>query len=294
MTEIPLKTYWLLLKETFQEWLRDDASRISAALAYYSIFSMAPLLLIAISISGLLFGEEAARGVIEEQLTGAMGPESASTIEEMIESAKRSGGNVAMTLVGIGVILFSASGVFAQLKAALNTIWNVEKREDAGWKALVIDRFLSLSMVLSVAFLLLVSLILSTVLNSVTGWISQTLPLHPAFWQLTGALISFAVVTILFALIFKVLPDVEVRWKDIWTGALLTAALFTVGKFLLALYLGREGADSAHGAAGAVILILSWVYYTANIVLFGAEFTQVYARHHGRRIVPTELAQRAT
>lgn len=285
---------WPLLKETFEEWKNDDASRISAALAYYSVFSLAPLLLIAISLAGVFLGEEAARGAVEQQLQGTLGEQPAETVNSMVESTKKEGSNILMTFVGVGVILFSASGLFAQLKKALNDIWNVETKPDAGIMDLVKARFLSLSMVLVIAFLLLLSLVLSTALGFFSDTINHVLPVHPVIWHLAAGVISFAMVTVLFAMLFKVLPDAHIEWRDVWIGAAITAGLFTVGKFLLGLYLGREAASSAHGAAGAVILILSWVFYTANILLFGAEFTQVFARFRGRKIEPDRtIAQKA-
>ena len=282
-----------LLKETFKEFMEDKAMRLSAALAYYSVFSLAPLLIISISIAGAIFGEDAARGAIEYQLSGAIGSESALAVQEMIDSANKSGSNVLMTIVGFGILFVTASGVFAQLKDAMNTVWDLEQKPGLGIKGLVKGRLMALSMVLVIGFLLLVSLVLSTATAAMTDWLGNALPIPGFIFQALSFVISIAVVTLLFAMIFKILPDAEVQWQDVWSGALLTAALFSVGKLLLALYLGREGAASAYGAAGALILLLSWVYYSANILLLGAEFTQVYARRRGRRIQPTEAAVRA-
>lgn len=277
--------YFELIKQAGADWLEDKAMRLSAALAYYSVFSLAPLLIVAISIAGLVFGQEAASGAIEEQLTSSIGKESASAVEEMIESTKKSGDNVLMTVLGSVVLLISASGVFAQLKDAMNTIWEIEPTKGDGFKKLVLGRLLSLGMVLVIGFLLLISLVASTAMAAVNTYASGLVPIHPAIWQTVTFLISFIGATVLFALIFKVLPDAVIEWKDVWVGAAITALLFSIGKFLLGLYLGREGAESTYGAAGALLLVLTWVYYTSNIVLFGAEFTQVYSRERGHKIM---------
>ena len=282
-----------LLKETFKEFMEDKAMRLSAALAYYSVFSLAPLLIIAISIAGTIFGEDAARGAIEEQLTGTVGRDAAIAVQDMLKSASQDANSWLMTLVGFAILLVTASGVFAQLKDAMNTVWDLEPKPGRGIKGLLKSRLLALSMVLVIGFLLLVSLILSAATAAVTNWLGGALPIPGFVFQILSFTVSLGVITVLFAMIFKILPDAEVQWKDVWSGAFLTAGLFSIGKLLLALYLGRESAASAYGAAGALILLLSWVYYSANILLLGAEFTQVYARRRGRRIQPTEAAMRA-
>jgi len=281
-----------LLKETFSEFMEDKAMRLSAALAYYSVFSLAPLLLIAISIAGAIFGEDAARGAIEEQLTGTVGRESAVAVQGMLQSAVRDGDSGIMGLVGFAILLITASGVFAQLKDAMNTVWGLEKKPGLGIKGLVKGRVVALSMVFGIGFILLVSLVISAAIAAATKWLGDALPIPGFLFQILSFAISIGVVTLLFAMIFKVLPDAKVQWRDVWMGALLTAILFSIGKLLLSLYLGREGAASAYGAAGALILLLSWVYYSANILLLGAEFTQVYARHRGRNIQPAKSAIR--
>mgnify|MGYP003678756058 CR=1 FL=1 len=281
-----------LLKETFSEFMEDKAMRLSAALAYYSVFSLAPLLLIAISIAGAIFGEDAARGAIEEQLTGTVGRESAVAVQGMLQSAVRDGDSGIMGLVGFVILLITASGVFAQLKDAMNTVWGLEKKPGLGIKGLVKGRVVALSMVFGIGFILLVSLVISAAIAAATKWLGDALPIPGFLFQILSFAISIGVVTLLFAMIFKVLPDAKVQWRDVWIGALLTAILFSIGKLLLSLYLGREGAASAYGAAGALILLLSWVYYSANILLLGAEFTQVYARHRGRNIQPAKSAIR--
>lgn len=287
-----VSVFWNLTKQTAGQWQKDNARRISAALAYYSVFSLAPLLLIAVAVAGIVFGEQAAQGAIEEKLEGAIGRDSAVAVEEMVESARRTGENGTVAVIGIGLLLFSATGVFAQLKEAMNSVWGIREKPGQGIRSFLTSRFLSLSMIVVIAFLLVVSLMVSTFLTVAGDWVGGILAVHPVLWRVVSFVAALAIITFLFALVFKVLPDARIQWRDVWTGAFLTALLFSIGKFLLALYLGREGAASAPGAAGALILILSWVFYTSNIILFGAEFTQVWARHRGREIMPTDRAYR--
>ena len=279
-----------LIKDTFKEFVADKAMRLSAALAYYSVFSLAPLLIIAISIAGSIYGEDAARGAIEYQLKDAIGGDAARVVQEMVKAAYLDDKGTLMTVVGVVILLATASVVFAQLKDAMNTIWGIGVKPGRGVKGFVRTRLLALSMVLVIGFLLLVSLGITTATAAATNWMSNSLPIPSFIFQTLSFLVSLGVVTVLFALIFKILPDADIRWREVWIGALITAILFTIGKLLLSLYLGREGAASAYGAAGALILLLSWVYYSANILLLGAEFTQVYARRSGRRIEPKKNA----
>ncbi|MGJ8655593.1 MAG: YihY/virulence factor BrkB family protein [Akkermansiaceae bacterium] len=285
-----LSTPLKLFKQTFKAWQGDNAMRLSAALAYYSVFSLAPLLLISISVAGIVFGEEAARGVIEGQLEGSIGESSAIAVQEMIDSARSSGNNVFMTFIGSALLLFTASGVFAQLKEAMNVIWEVRPNPSRGIFNLVKARLLSFSMVIVVAFLLLISLVLSAALGAATDWLGSLLTIPVYVWQCVAFVISVGMITVLFAMIFKILPDAKVEWRDVWLGGFLTAVFFTIGQFLLALYLGREETASTYGAAGAFILLLLWIYYTTNILLFGAEFTKTYAEFKNRRIRPAKGA----
>ena len=280
-----------IFKDTGKAFMADKAMRLSAALAYYSIFSLAPLLIVAISIAGTIFGDKAARGAVERELTGAIGQDAAATVQEMIVGVNSGGKNGIMALVGIGILLLTASGVFAQLKDAMNTVWNIRPKSGRGIMVLVWDRLLSLAMVLVIGFLLLVSLRLSAVVTAAVTWLGALLPVHPFILVVVNASVSLAVVTLLFAMIFKILPDAEIGWRDVWEGAFITACLFSFGKFLLAIYLARQSGNSAYGAAGALILVLTWVYYSANILLLGAEFTQVLARARGRRIQPSKIGE---
>lgn len=275
---------WVLLKSAAAGFMADKALRLSAALAYYSVFSFAPLLIVAIAIAGSIFGEEAARGAIKYELAGALGPQTAATVEEMIKGAGQANHGKVMAYVGFAVLLVSASGVFAQLKDALNTVWNITPAGKSGVVSFLKDRVLSLAMVMSIGFLLLVSLVLSATIAAAHHWIAVAMPIPEFAWRALNSTVSLAVITLLFAMIFKFLPDAAIRWRDVWTGAFLTSCLFSVGKFLLALYLGRPETASTYGAAGAVVLILMWVYYSSGILLFGAEFTQAYAKAKGRTI----------
>jgi membrane protein len=279
-----------LIKESFSDWSEDKASRLAAALAYYTVFSISPLLVIAIAIAGQVFGQEAAQNQIVGQIQGLVGRESAEAIQGMIENARRPSASLFAASVGVITLLLGASGVFGQLQDALNTIWEVMPRSDRGIMGTIKDRFFSFTMVLGVGFLLLVSLIISAALSALNNFMTGLLPGIEIVWQILNFIISFGVITVLFALIFKVVPDVEIAWGDVWIGALVTALLFTLGKFAIGLYLGNSAVTSTYGAAGALVVILLWVYYSAQILFLGAEFTQVYANKYGSRIVADKNA----
>lgn len=279
-----------LLKDTFTEWQEDKASRLAAALAYYTVFSLAPLLIIAIAIAAVVFGQEAAQGKIVNQLDGLLGLQGAEAVQEMIKNSSRetNQGTIA-TIISVGLLLFGASGLFGQLQDSLNTIWEVAPNPNRGVMGFIRDRFLSFSMVLGIGFLLLVSLMLSAGLSAVGNYFGHLLPGLP-FIQFLNFALSFGVVTVLFALIYRVLPDAKIAWGDVWIGAAITSLLFTVGKLLLGLYLGNGSVGSTYGAAGSFVVLLLWVNYSAQILFFGAEFTQVYANKYGSRIVPSKNA----
>ncbi len=280
-----------LLKETWKEWQEDKASRLAAALAYYTAFSIAPLLVIAIAIAAIVFGEEAAQGQLATQLGTLVGKEAAAAIESLIEtSAQQSTQGTIATIISIALLFFGASNIFTQLQDALNTIWEVAPKPGRGIKGLVKDRILSFGMVLGIGFLLLVSLILSTVLAVVGNYLGHMMPGLHFLWSILNFLISFGVITLLFALMFKFLPDVKITWGDVSIGAAITALLFTIGKSLMSLYLGNSSVGSTYGAAGSLVVLLLWVNYSAQILFFGAEFTQVYANKYGSRIVPAKNA----
>jgi membrane protein len=285
-----IKSGFELLKETGSDWLDDKAPRLAASLALYTLMSLAPLLILVVSVAGLWFGEEAARGQIAHQLAGVLGDKGALAVQAILANAKTPSSGVLGTVVGLGLALFGASGVFGEMQGTLNEIWDVDARPGRGVWGFVRDRFFSFTLVLGVAFLLLVSLVLSAVLAAVGAYFSQALPGGAAVWQILNAAISFGVTAILFAVIYKVVPDVTVRWRDVWVGATATAALFTLGKLAIALYVGRSTVASPFGAAGSVVALVVWVYYSAQILFFGAELTQVWARRHGARITPTKNA----
>jgi membrane protein len=279
-----------LFKATFSDWKEDKASRLAAALSYYTIFSLAPLLTICIAIAGSVFGRDAARGLVKDQVERLMGAQSADAIQSMLIDASKPSKGIVASAIGVLTLLLGASGVFGQLKDGLDTIWEIEPKPGRGIVALVRDRFLSLAMVVGIGFLLLVSLIISASLAALGKIADGSLPLKPFVLEILNSIVAFIIATVLFALIYKVLPDVEIRWSDVWIGAVITSVLFTIGKILIGLYLGRSGVASVYGAAGSLLLILIWVYYSAQIVFFGAEFTQVYANRYGSQIKPREGA----
>lgn len=288
------KDIWGLLKETFDEWNEDKVSRLAAALAYYTVFSIAPLLIIAIAVAGSVFGEEAARGQIVVQIQGLVGRSGAEAIETAIKNANQPASGTIASIISIAALLFGASGVFAELQDSLNVIWEIAPKPDLGVKGFVRKRFLSFAMVLGIGFLLLVSLVVSAILAAINGYFSGLLPGIDIIWQIANFVISFSITTLLFAMIYKFLPDGKITWGDVLTGAAITSLLFSLGKFLLGLYLGNGTFGSTYGAAGSLVVILAWVYYAAQILFFGAEFTQVYARKYGSRIVPDKNAVSVT
>lgn len=278
-----------VVKGTVTDFMEDKALRLAAALAYYAIFSIGPLLFVLVAVAGWLFGEDAVRGEVSGQITGFVGEESAKTIESMM-AAKKLGTSPITTVLAVITLVIGASGVFGQLQDALNTIWEVKAKPGMGIMAFLRDRFLSMSMVLGLGFLLLISMVLTTAVQAMVVKGGQLLPIPDAVTAILSTIISFIIVALLFAMIYKFLPDVKLVWSDVWVGALVTAGLFTAGKFLLGLYLGREGTSSAYGAAGSVVVILLWVYYSSIILLFGAEFTQAYVLKRGHKLVPTKYA----
>ncbi len=284
---------WDILKETFSDWSEDRAPRLAAALAYYTVFALAPLLIIAIAIAGLVLGnEQSVRESLLAQIGGMVGQNGAQAISTMIEGARKPAAGIIATVIGIVTLLFAASGLFGQLQDALNTIWEVQPKPGRGIWATIKDRFFSFTMVLGVGFLLLVSLVISTMLAAVVKYVSGGA--EAVVWSVVNFVLSFGITTLLFALIFKIIPDVEIAWSDVWIGALVTAVLFTIGRTLISLYLGRAAPESTYGAAGSFVAILLWVYYSAQILFLGAEFTQVYAKRYGSQIKPDENAVAVT
>jgi membrane protein len=269
-----------LVKATFSSWSDDRAPKMAAALAYYTAFAVAPLLLIAIAVAGSIFGQEAARGEVVNQISGLVGQKGAEAIQEILQNAWNPEKGRIATLVGILAFLVAATGVFGELQDSLNQIWKVRKRSNRGILGILKDRFLSMMLVLGIGFLLLVSLLMTTALQAMSGalvsWGGGGI-----FLQILGAVLSFAIVAALFTTMFKVLPDARTRWRDAWIGGLLTALLFTLGKFLIGLYLGKSTVGTTYGAAGSFVLFLLWVNYSAQILFLGAEFTKTYADLRG-------------
>jgi membrane protein len=280
------------VKEAAAEWQQDKASRLAAALAYYAIFSLTPLIIIIIAIAGSLFGEAAARGQIITQIEGAVGKEGAAFIQTLLQNTGHGGAGtgIAASILGIVVLLFGATGLFVELQDALNTVWNVAAKPNLGVKDFIRKRLLSFLTIFSIGFLLLVSLVVSTVLSAVSHFTNTTLFEFDIFWQIVNSVIAFGAIVVLFATIYKLLPDVKITWSDVWIGSVITSFLFMIGRALLGLYLGKTAFGSTYGAAGSLIIVLVWFYYSAQILFFGAELTQVYARRHGSRIVPNRYA----
>jgi membrane protein len=280
-----------LLKQTASEWVEDDAPSLGAALAYYTVFSLAPLMTIAIAIAGFFFGKEAAQGQIFDELRVLLGEEGGKAVEEMVQSASaQPTAGVVATIISVIILLFGASGVFGQLQASLNRMWGVKPKPGRGVLGMIKDRLLSFGFTLVVGFLLLVSLLLTAGIALVADWLGGLMPGSETLAQILNLVLSLAMITLLFATIFKFLPDAKIAWHDVWIGAFLTALLFTIGKFALGIYLGKSGVASSYGAAGSLIVLLLWVYYSSQILFFGAEFTQVYANRFGSRVAPADNA----
>lgn len=285
------KTAFALTKDSAKAWSEDKASRLAAALSYYTIFSIAPLLVLAIAVAGIVFGREAASNQLFGEIRGLVGDKGAQAIQTMVQSVNSKGGNIAATLVGLFTLLLGASGAFGQLQGALNTIWQVQPKPGLGVWGFLRARFLSFSMILVIGFMLLVTLAISAALAAMGHYLEGILPVPAAAMQILNFAVSFGVTALLFTLIYKVLPDVTMRWRDVWIGGMVTAFLFSVGRYLIGLYLGRSSVGSAYGAAGSLVIILLWIYYSAQILFFGAEFTKVFANRFGAHIQPSPFAE---
>ncbi|HET8712082.1 MAG TPA: YihY/virulence factor BrkB family protein [Gemmatimonadales bacterium] len=278
-----------IVKTTLHDFSAHKVMQLSAALAYNAIFALAPFLLVIVGVAGLVLGEEQVRRQVDESLRGMLGQQSTGVIQSMMD-ARQSGRSLTATILGTAALLLGATGLFGQLQNALNTIWGVKPKPGRGIKGMLRDRFLSLAMVFGIAFLLLVSMVLSTLIAASSAWIGRTLGLPEWIGHAFDLLFSVGVLTVLFAAMFKFLPDVKIPWRSVWSGGFITALLFSIGKWALGLYLGRESTASAYGAAGSFVLILLWVYYASVIVFLGAELTQVVTRASGVHVQPTENA----
>ena len=284
-----------LLKQTFSEWLEDQAPQLGAALAYYTVFSLAPLVLLLLAIVGFVFRKDPSGTweKITEQMSYFLDKSAMEVLQGIAQAASHPNKSALATAIGILLALFGASGVFGQLQNALNTIWGVKAKPGLGIVAFIRSRFLSFAMVAGVCFLLLVSLVIESLLKSFSAYVQAMFPGGIVIALIVYSIFDFVIVVLLFASIFKFLPDVKIQWRDVWIGALMTAILFTIGKWALGLYLGSGTAASAYGAASSLITLLLWIYYSSQILLFGAEFTQVYAARSGRAFVPDKYAVRA-
>ena len=285
-----LRVFRHVFEDTVSEWSSDRAPRLGAALAYYSVFSLVPLFVIVIALFGLLFGQEATTNYMPQQFGGILGEQNAEAIKNMIQRASQPSSGLITALVAFVTLMFGASGLFVELQDSLNTIWGVKPKEGRGIWGLIKNRFLSFMAVAGTAFLLFISLVVSAVLAVVGKWFGEWLPVPEFALQLLNLFLSTIVIACLFAMLFKVLPDAKTAWKDVWTGAFFTALLFTIGKFAIGLYLGKSEIGAPYGAAASFVILLVWVYYSAQIFLFGAEFTQVYAKTCGADIVPADEA----
>jgi len=273
---------WDMLKQTGKEFVDDKAPRLGAAMAFYTALSIAPLLLAVVGIAGLVYGDQAARGEIANQISSLVGKEQADVLEGALARSSSPTGGILATVIGVVVLFFGATGLFAELQGALDTVWNVKAEETShGVWGYIKDRLLSLSMVGGMAFLLLVSLVFSAVLSAFGGAFENWLPYSSVWMRLGNCVLSFVLTTLMFAMIFRVLPHKHIDWRDVWIGAAVTAVLFNLGKYLIGLYLGKASIGSTFGAAGSFVVFLVWVYYSTQILLLGAEFTQVYAMKYG-------------
>lgn len=287
-----IKFFWEALRETFKKWNESSASNDSASLAYYAIFSIPGLLIIIIWIAGNFFGEEAIRGQISSQISGIMGQDAAKSVQDMIAGALVDKENIFMKIIGIGSLVFGSTTLFFQLQRSLNSLWDVQAAPKKAFVKFLLDRANSLGMILILGFLLMITMVLSSLISLLNDWITKYFGLETYMLvELVNYLIGFVVIMILFALMFKVLPDVEISWKPVWRGAFLTTVLFTLGKFLLSLYFGTAKPTSAFGAAGTVILIMMWINYSCMLIFFGAEFTKIYAYKRGFKIIPSKHAK---
>ena len=283
---------WTITKATTTDWWKADPFRQSAVVAYYAVFSIPALLVIVIAVAGLFFGEEAVQGQISEQIKGALGNDTAESIEGIIAKVSEEKTSIIATIIGIITLIVGSTGVFTELQTSLNQIWEVKVVAKRKWLKTIKTRLFSLGLVLSLGFLMLISLLLTTGLEALSGMIKANLPdFIPFVLKTVNFIMTFGVITVLFALIFKILPDAKIRLRDVWIGAMVTSLLFILGKFGLGIYFAKANPASAYGAAGSIVLVMLWVSYSCMILFFGAEFTKQYATFHGHEIQPTAESQ---
>jgi membrane protein len=281
----------MVFRRALAGWWNDNVPRMGASLAYYTLFALAPVLVVAIAIGGLVFGADAVRGQIVGQIQGLVGQEGGKAVQALLEGAARRGTSVLATTAGILTFFLGATGAFLELQTALDSIWRVKPKEGGSFlRVLIMQRLISFGLVVALGFLLLTSLLVSAALAAIHNYLGDTFTGLVALWEALNVVVSLGVITLLFAIIYKVLPDVKLSWREVWVGALVTAGLFTIGKLVIGLYLGTTSIASTYGAAGSVVVILVWVYYSAQIILLGAEFTRAYVEQFGRRPPPEEFA----
>jgi membrane protein len=280
-----------IFPSALKAWWDDDAPRLGASLAYYTLFAIAPILLVAMGIAGLVFGAEAVRGQLVGQIDHLVGREGARAVQALLAGASEHKAGVLATVLGGMTFVLAATGAFLELQTALNTIWRVKPKPGVNLKGFLLDRVRSFGLVVAIGFLLTVSLAVSAALAALSGWLGRRAPGVPLLWDAVNVLLSLGVITVLFALLYRFVPDVRLRWGDVWTGAFVTAVLFTIGKQLIGLYLGQSSIASSYGAAGSVVVLLLWVYYSSQIVLLGAEFTRVHAQRERSRPQPQPFAE---
>jgi membrane protein len=289
-----VKSLFGLLKKAVQEWIKDGAPRLGAALSYYTIFALPPLFIIVVFVASLFLDEQAVRSGLLEQVGGLVGQKGAEAIESTMAASNPQGTGTIASIIAIVTLILTATGLFIELQHDFNLIWHVEEKPGQGIRGFIHNRLLSFTMVVVIGFLLLVSLVVSASLAALGKYFSGIMPGSTVVWNVVNLVVSLGVITALFAIMFKVLPDIKIAWRDVWVGAALTALLFTIGKALLGLYLGQNKAVTAYGAAGSLVLILLWVYYSAQILFFGAEFTKVLAKQFGVQPVPKPNARWTT
>jgi membrane protein len=289
------KPIWQFVNETLLQWFEDDPFPMAASLSYYTLFSLAPLLVIVIAIAGFAFGREAAQNQIVETIQDTIGREAAQAIQSLVQNASnKPKAGLISTLLGMAALMFGAAGAFGQLQSSLDRIWGIAPKSGLGVWGFIQQRFMSFAMILAIGFLLLVSLAVSALLSGMTQMMGAVLERMAFVAHVTDILVSFLFITALFAMIYKILPDAHIQWKDVLVGAALTSFLFAIGKFLIGFYLGRSGITSTYGAAGSIILVLLWIYYSSLIFFLGAEFTQTYATQYGAGVVPADNAESLT
>ncbi len=290
-TKITMHAAYRILKDTLQGFIDNRGLKFSASLSYYTIFSLAPLLLLMISLASIFFGKDAIQGQVFGEINGLIGNQAAAQIQDVIKNMELSGKTTFALIVGGITLLIGATTVFGEIQDSINIIWKVRAKPKRSWLKWIKDRLLSSSLIAGLGFLLIVSLMVNGILLALSEWLKNYFPdVTLIIFQIINILISFSVITALFAVIFKVLPDAKIAWKDVGAGAFFTACLFMLGRFLIGLYIDFSGTGSAYGAAGSLIIILVWVYYTAAILYFGAEFTKIYAEYMGARIEPADYA----